>query len=186
MKTLTSYERRKADINNNKNVTLNGIEIKILEQLKDGSIIVRIRFNQTRIKKNRRWAGDDIILPAIKGAEEHSLILSKKRKIELVRSNTPTKINEPEIIGNDTIFSNPTRLIVQNDASVLLEKKSKFYVKEGSSLVFQSKSDLFFKRKARIIIEKGSQVILPERLNQKKILKNIKIENGGQLIFKEL
>ena len=186
MKTLTSYERRKADVFNNKNVTLNGLEINILEQLKDGSIKVQIQFNQTRIKKNRRWAGDDIILPAIKGAEEHSLILSKKRKIELVRSKTPTKINEPEITGSDTIFSNPTRLIVQNNASVLLEKKAKFIIKEGSSLIFQSKSDLFFKRKARITIEKGSQVILPERLNQKKILKNIKIENGGELIFKKL
>lgn len=186
MKTLTSYERRKADIYNNKNVTLNGIEIKILEQLEDGSIKVRVRYAETRIKQHRRWAGDDIILPNINGREGHSLILSKKKKLELVRSHTATKINEPEIINGDTLFSNKTRLIVQNQASVLLEKKSKLIVKEKSILVFQSDAKLDFKRKSTIIVKRNCELILPEKYNTKEILKHVIIESGGTLSFKDL
>lgn len=186
MKTLTSYDRRKADIQNNKNITLNGLEIKILEHLEDGGIKIRIRYAETRLKQNRRWAGDDIILPAIKGREGHSLIISKKRKVELVRSLTPTKINEPEIINGDTLFSNKTRLIVQNDASILLEKKSKIIVKEKSILVLQSNASIEFKRKAKIIVKRNSELILPKKYNTKEFLKHVIIESGAKLSFKDL
>lgn len=186
MKTLTSFIAPIRDAKNNQNVTLNGIQIKILEELKNGSIKVRIRFNETRVSQNRRWAGDDIILPHIKGKEGYSLIISKRKKIDINRSHSATKVNRPFIENSDTIFSNPTRFIVQPRARILLEKKSRINLKDHSKFILQHEAEIIFKRKSKIVIESGSELILPKKLNDPNILKYIEVQSGGTITFKDL
>lgn len=160
MITLVSDNTITRSVKKNNRITrLNGIEIRILEELEDGSIKVSVRFDQTRIDNDVRWCSDSIVLPTIPTKDGVSLVLSASKKMRLCRSRTPTRIDHPDKVNGETFFSDPTTLFVETGARVKLESKSCIQIEDGSRLVFDVATYLEMGRKAKIRIENGALVL---------------------------
>ena len=183
MRTLTSFDKDREDKMNNEAIVLNGLEVKLLEQLPDGGIKIKISFNKTRIKENRRWAAPEIVLPQITGEDSYSLILSKKRKLRITQGYTAAYVDSTIEMGGENYFVSPTSWTIRSGAKVKLEKKSKLIIEKGSTVIFEKGSVLVTKRKVKIIVSDGSILKLPEEFRNSKLSKRIKVKNGGKVVY---
>ena len=79
---------------NNRAIYLNGVSIKLMENLSGGRIKVQIKFNETEISQNTRWCADSIVLPNIANAD-FDLKLSNESTLKLDFGLTPTRLIKP-------------------------------------------------------------------------------------------
>ena len=83
MLTLTAggkREKNKAAGPDNRTVYLNGIRVNLVEERGDGSIVVRVSTGETRLNNDVTWCADSIVLPALRGREGYSLIMTGRRR----------------------------------------------------------------------------------------------------------
>lgn len=169
---------------NNRITRLNGVEIRILEELEDGSIKVSVRFDQTRINDDARWCSDSIVLPTIPTKDGYSLVLSSGKKIFLSRSRTPTRIDHPDKVNGEIFFSDPTTLFIETGARMKMESRSAIKIEDGSRLVFDENTSLVMDKKAVIKVEDG--VLVFKHLY--KLLAHpsarVKVSRNGRLVNK--
>lgn len=145
---------------NNRVIHLNSISLELVEQRADGSILVRVRNNDTAIDHDVRWCADSIVLHPFAGTNGASLFLTAGHRITLDRSLTPTRIDKPEMVRNTTYFSAPTKFTVLPSASVKLEAKAELALVNGSELHLLPGSTLELAPTAKLSVDATSRIIL--------------------------
>lgn len=139
-------------------IYLNSISLEMMDMAANGDITIRVRANDTRIAEDLRWCADSIVLPALAGPQQASLLLTAGRTLHLDRSRTPTRMDRPEQAQGHTWFADPTSLTVQSGAKVVLEPRSTLRLSNGSAVHLTAGAVLHAQRKARIVAEKGSRL----------------------------
>jgi hypothetical protein len=152
----TAYSNRnvsgKPRSTDNRVIHLNGISVEIIEQLPDGSIMVRLRWDDLDIGRNTRWCGDIQL--------HDDLRIKKKVKIRLDHGLTPVRPSDPVLLNGEYVFADPTSLALTPGATIRMEKKSRIYLEKGSSLLLADDAGIEMERRARIVVADSSGIIL--------------------------
>ncbi len=135
---------------NLRNTYLNGISVEMLEQLPNGDIKIRVRFDDVDVENNVRWCSDNIILNPIATDSGYSLNIKEGKTIRLDQGLTPTRMTNPVMFNNQKIFASPTTLTIMPNAKlhleplskIILENGSKMHLSEGSSCVIESAGNI--------------------------------------------
>ena len=171
MYTLVSLENplTQAWVKNNRRIWLNGIQIKLLENLPDGSIKIKVDFNQTAINQDVNWKADSILLPKIESSNGFSLYVEEGKKVILSRGKTPTRISNPEEFKKEMLFTSPTKMYCLTGSSIKLEEGAEIIVEDESILTFKNGSYLELEPKAKINVQSGKIVVEPQaKMNLKR------------------
>ena len=165
-------------------VYLNGISVELLEQRVDGGIVVHVRSGDTRIANDVRWCADSIVLPPLHGYNGTALTLAKGRTLLLDRSGTPTRMTQQGKKADATYwFSPPTKLTIAPETRVVLERRSKLQLANGSELHVMPGASVELERRAKLSVDPGSRIVLHgnAKLNAKPgVLK--KLRRKGELL----
>lgn len=180
MLTLTSAgkrERSLRDGGHNRTIRLNGIRIELLEARADGSIAVRVSTGETRIDTDVIWCADSLVLPALRGREGRSLIMSSGKRMLIDRSITPTRMTLQEVVKGRRYFAPPTRFTFEPGATATFEKGSGLELMNGSLLHLLPGSELAFEGTGGPVVDASSAIIVHEGARlvaRKKILKKLR------------
>lgn len=154
----TPYEGAK----NIRSTYLNGISVEILEQLPNGDIKTRVRFDDIDINSDVRWCSDDIILNPINTESGYSLNLKSGKTILLDQGLTATRMTDPIVFNNKKVFASPTRFTVMPDAHIHLEPSSKIILENASKIHFSENSSCTIEDYGYIEIKNGNTFQLDE------------------------
>ena len=123
---------------------LNGISFEILDQLQDGSMVVKVRLDDVAIDRDVRWAAAGIVLTDITGDSRPDVDVQPSVTIDIDKSGTP---NRHKLPGENTTptytlddFITPTTFACQDGSYFKQEENSRVNVKNQSTLVLESGS----------------------------------------------
>ncbi len=134
MMNMVGYDIPAADAKNIRKVYLNGVSVEILNQHTDGTIQVKIRFDDVDVNDDVRWCADEIVLNPVSTASGYSLNLKAGKTITLDQGITATRMTGPVLYNNKMIFASPTVFNVEAGATMHLESNAKLTLKNSSSL----------------------------------------------------
>ncbi len=150
----------------NRTIHLNGISVEFTEQLADGSIKLKIRWDDRSVEKNVRWCGDIYL--------HEELTLEKSARILLDQGITPQKPMDPLEFNGQVVFTDSTRFTLTGGSGIRMKRRSKIIVDNNSTLILDPGSIIDIDRGAKLIItESGNLIIHPEA----------KITGKGKIIF---
>lgn len=136
----------------NKTIYLNGLSVEFVDQLMDGSIKVRVRFNDYDVVNDVRWCGNIV--------SKERVILKQGKTITFDRGFSPTRTNNPEIFNGMKLFNDPTSFVAEQGSVFTMEAGSNVIVRNGSTLTFKAGSLLMLADGARLVVEQGSRLNL--------------------------
>lgn len=128
----------------NRSIHLNGISVDVLEQLEDGSIRIRVRWDERSIRKDVRWCGDIHL--------HENLFLGKKTRILIDMGLTPQKPIDPIDFMGSKVFADPSRFTLESGSNLVMKKNSTVVIDNLSTLALEPGSRLVMDRRAKIII----------------------------------
>lgn len=131
-------------LSDNRMIHLNGISVEFFEQLPDGSIKLRIRWDDNHIGRDVRWCGDIHL--------HEELLLEKGNKIRLDYGLTPQRPIDPLRIKGENVFSDPSSITLNEGTGIVMKKRS--------NLVLDNRSSLILKPGSQISLERGSKIIV--------------------------
>ncbi len=143
----------------NRAVRINGISIEIVNEMANGSIEVKVKFDQTDINNNVRWAANDIQLPPVAGSNGYSLNLTQGNALVLVQGHVPTRVNNPITINGERLFTDPTHFTVQTGANMNVESNATLGIAENSTMTLQSGSKLEIQSGGTLLIYQGELIV---------------------------
>jgi hypothetical protein len=121
---------------------LNGISFEILDQLQDGSMVVKVRLDDVAIDRDVRWAAAGIALTNITGDSRPDVDVQPSVTVDIDKSGTP---NRHKLPGENTTptytlddFITPTTFTCKNGSYFKQEENSRVNVKNQSTLVLES------------------------------------------------
>ena len=163
---------------NNRVIYINGIEIKLVQQLPNGDIEVEVNFDKVTINEDRRWCGPNIVLNEIDNPSIYSLILASGKTLHIDQGLSATKMVSPIIVDGNTVFSDETNFYVKQDAYINLESGSELIVDRNSKVILEAGS--------RIDVQNGA-VIRLKREGALELLGNsvLNLESGAKLIIED-
>lgn len=139
-------------IKENNIIYLNGLSVEFVDQLTDGSIKVRVRFNDYDVVNDVRWCGNIV--------SKERVILKQGKTITFDRGFSPTRTNNPEIFNGMKLFNDPTSFVAEQGSVFTMEAGSNVIVRNGSTLTFKAGSLLTLADGARLVVEQGSRLNL--------------------------
>jgi len=139
---------------NTRHIYLTGLSIS-MDDLKNGTFKVDIRWDDYTVKNNTRWTGDIIL--------KEKLILQNGKTIQLDQNYTPGQLHRDSLSGYfaplTTFTAEPSsEIILQKNSKLLIDNNSTLILEESSKLVLEKKSQLILKNGARLIIRKGAEI----------------------------
>ncbi len=155
-------------ISDNRIIHLNGIAIDILEQLADGSIRIRVLWDENRLLSNVRWCGDIHL--------HESLEIDKKVRLMVDQGLTPQKPRDPLEFKGEKVFADSSSFVLQSGSSLALGKRSMLVIDNGSTLTLLKGSVIEIAARASIIIESSAKI---------KVMDGATIRGRGKIILKE-
>ena len=135
---------------------LNGVSVEMLEQLPNGDIKIRIRFDDINVENDVRWCSDSIVLNPINNDSGYSLILKSGKTILFDQGLTATRMKNPMIFNNHKIFASPTVFAVMPNADIHLEPSSNIILDNGSMMHFSENSSCVVENTGSIEIKEGT------------------------------
>lgn len=176
---LNRKTKRSEDKRNSDAVYLNGISLEILETFPDGSIKVKVVFDDNLIDDFRRWCAPEIILSNHNISDKDLVI---KGKLVLDRGETLTRYSEPDTIDGKTYFTLPTVLRIKKGATCYIE--GELHLQKDSRIVCEDGAQLLLAKGGRIILGDQSSVVLRSGalIDGKG---RIKIKDGGMVFAEE-
>lgn len=184
----------------NRFIRLNGLSIEVVDQLLDGSIKVRIKYDDFTINNNVRWCGDIMLHEDLQGINT--------AEIKLDRGLMPTRLNDPVMFSGNKVFTDTTILTLRsgsgtqldNTSNILQLNKSAIVVKGGADLTLNDGAFITMMDRSWTIAEASSNITLNEnsyiivddtstlhiKADANVILKNdtyILVKNQGRLII---
>lgn len=164
---------------------LNNISITALSTDADGTIKVKIEYNQPIIQSHQVWKGEDIILKNDADFQglNNQLIISSEGSLTL--DQCKSVLREKRL--NSGYYAYPTRLIIK-DGTMLeiksggqlkLKNDSKLIIEEGAQLVFDQIDNFKLESSCTIVLRKGARVIVAG--NSKKTEEEVVINSETDL-----
>jgi hypothetical protein len=154
--------------NDNRIIHLNGISIDVLDQVSDGSIRIRISWDENRLQSNVRWCGNIHL--------HEQLHIDKKIHLLLDQGLTPQKPKDPIEFEGQQVFADFSSLVLQPGSKLVLEKNSRLVVDNGSTLTLLEGSEIEIGPRARIIIHPSAKIQAGD---------NAIIKGRGKIILEE-
>jgi hypothetical protein len=161
----------------NRIIHLNGIGVEILEQSTDGGIRIRILWEENRIQSNVRWCGNIHL--------HENLEINKKVRLLLDMGLTPQRPKDPILFEGQQIFADSSSLVLQPGSKLVLGKKSRLVVDNGSTLTLMQGSEIEIGFRARIIIEPGARILAMDGSIMKGKGKIVLKEGAAAMISKD-
>ncbi len=162
----------------NRHIWLNGLRVDILEEFSDGSIKVRIVWNDYDIDNNVRWCGPLVL--------SEKIILNPARTLLLDYGLMPTRPNNPVLLGDDKVFSDPTSLTCRNGSLFKQESNSKVTVANQSIIILESGSVYEIKDGATLDIRAtGTLLVKSGATLRVKGSGHIEVQDGGYICFED-
>jgi hypothetical protein len=138
----------------NRQVPLNGLSVEVLEQREDGSIKIRIRWDDFDIPTHVRWCGDIVL--------REKVVVKTGGSITLDQGYSPQVANAVRKIDGKDVFAEPTILEVDSGALLKLERFSQLWVKEGSTLLVRKGATVDIASQGGILVEHGGFLYVEE------------------------
>jgi hypothetical protein len=157
---MVGYDTPVEGAKNIRKVYLNGLSVEILNQNEDGTIQVKIRFDDVDVDKDVRWCAEDIVLNPISSPTGYSLNLKAGKTITLDQGITATRMTDPVLFENRMIFASPTALSIESEAKIHLETNSEIVLKNASTLKMSPGSSCIVEDGGLIELEKGTTMII--------------------------
>lgn len=164
----------------NRHIFLNGLCIDIVEQYPEdeGSIKVRIRWDDFDVDQDVRWC-DSIILT-------EQVILKTGHSITLDQGRTPVQPYHPMQFNNKSIFADPTVFTCKPGSffkqepltSVNVINNSTLEVESGATYEVGDNAVLYIKKGATLHLKQGSTLRVKGR-------GHVEIENGGYICIED-
>jgi len=152
----------------NRIIHLNGIAIDVLDQVSDGSIRIRISWDENRLQSNVRWCGNIHL--------HEQLHIDKKIRLLIDQGLTPQKPKDPIEFEGEQVFADFSSLVLQPGSKLILEKNSRLVVDNGSTLTLLEGSEIEIGPRARIIIHPSAKIQAGD---------NAIIKGRGKIILEE-
>lgn len=166
---MVGYDVPVEGAKNLRKVYLNGVSVEILNQNADGTMQVKIRFDDVDVNNDVRWCADEIVLNPIASSSGYSLNLKSTKTIILDQGTTATRMTDPMSFEGNKVFASPTVLNIEADATMHLEENARLVLKNSSMLKVKTGSALVVEDGGTIEVESGTTLI---------------IEDGGSLLIK--
>lgn len=153
--------RRPARINekDNRIIYLNGLNVKIDHTFPDGSIRVKVRFDDNEIKTTRRWCAPQIVL-SNHVPNKPDLIISGRLILDI--GKTMTRFDKSILVADERYFTDPTQLNVIENAEMVvagtleIDNQSVLTIHPGGQLTSLKGSKIVLKNNAIIQFNGGS------------------------------
>lgn len=152
----------------NRIIHLNGIAIDILEQLEDGSIRIRISWEENHLQSDVRWCGNIHL--------HERLEIDNKVSLLVDLGLTPQKPKDPILFMGQQIFADSSSLVLQPSSKLVLGKRSTLIINNGSTLSLQEGSEIEIGRRGSIIIQPSAKI---------RVMKGAAIKGKGKIIMNE-
>ena len=152
----------------NRIIHLNGIAIDVLDQLGDGSMRIRIIWDENRLQSDVRWCGNIHL-------HEH-LEIDKKARCLIDQGLTPQKPVTPVEFKGKQIFADASSLVLQPGSSLVVGRRSMLVIDNGSTLSLLEGSVIEIGPRASIIIEPSAKI---------QAMDGAIIRGRGKIILKE-
>jgi len=159
---------------NVRKVSLNGVFVEIIDQNANGTIQVKVRFDDIEVNNNVRWCADTIALNPIASPSGFSLNLLAAKTITLDQGTTDTRMNDPKTFNGKQIFSSPTifkcrtnswfnmsvnsNVVLLNQSSLILESGSRIDVNDGSTITVNAGCTLYIKSGANLNVNGSGNI----------------------------
>lgn len=153
----------------NRKIYLNGICVRVLEQMSNGDIKISVRWNDFKINKNVRWCGDIVLNEQIDVQPNTTVLLDQ--------GLTPVRPTNPIVFNSEKIFASPTTFTCKSGSEIKVQSAGSVVLKNNSSITAQSGSTITIYSNANITIEAGSTL-------QIKSGANVNLSGSGKIIVK--
>lgn len=163
---------------NHRRIQLNGVSIELLEQLPDGSIKVRVRFDDVDITNDVRWCADEIVLNPVPTANGYSLNVTTGNTLLIDRGYTATRRDAPGAFNGQMLFNDPTLMRCTDNTWLNMEANSDLIVDNGSTLRLEAGSRLDVADGAALRVRKGGTLELMGN-------STLNVASGGLVIIEE-
>jgi M6 family metalloprotease-like protein len=163
---IYSHSGTKPLPDDNRRIYLNGLSVEVLEQRADGSLKIRIRWDDFDIPTNVRWCGDIVL--------REKVIVKRGGSITLDQGYSPQIAEKPQVIDGKDVFAEPTILEVDSGGLLKLEKFGNLWIKRGSTLLVRKGATVELANQAGILVERGAHIMVEKGA----ILKVGKRESG--------
>ena len=129
----------------NDTIYLNGLSVEFVDQLSDGSIKVRVRFNDYDVVNNVRWCGNIV--------SKERVILKQGKTITFDRGFSPTRTENPKMYYGMKLFYDPTVFTADSGSVFVIEKNGKVIITNENSMIFNTGSILLLEDGARLVVD---------------------------------
>lgn len=163
---------------NHRRIQLNGISIEMLAQNPDGSIKVKVRFDDVDVNNDARWCADEIQLNPVATSTGYSLNVTSGKTITLDRGTAATRRNAPETWNGQPVFTSATLMRCPASTWLNLAAGGGFTVDNGSTLRLESGSRMDVGNGAVLRVKRGGKLELMGG-------SVLNVLPGGQVIIEE-
>ena len=182
----------------NRKIYLNGLCVRVLEQMPNGDVKISVRWNDFKISNDVRWCGDIVLNEKIELQSNKTLLLDYG--LTPTRPNNPVTINGKQVFADPTIFTckqgslfkansksivrlkNNSTLIAESGSKIELLDNVNLTVESGSTLIAESGSEIELLDDVNLVVKSGSTLILKSNSSLQIIGKGrITVESGGYL-----
>jgi len=164
------------NLKNNHRVYINGVSVKILDQIGDSLLKVRIRFDDFDMDNDRRWCADSIMLPAVQPGALYSMKVGASLTLDW--STVPTRINNPIEHNGKYYFSNPTVFSLMPSSKCVIDGGGMIVTKDSSTIELQSGSTMEVNQGGVLWIKPSTKLLLQPGCT-------LKVKDGGQVIIED-
>ncbi|MGV9013255.1 MAG: right-handed parallel beta-helix repeat-containing protein [Flavobacteriales bacterium] len=170
-----------SDVTPNKNlrrIYLNGVSVELLQQNANGSINVKVRYDDVDVTYNTRWCADEIQLNPVVTGTGYSLNVTAGKTVTLDQGTTATRRDAPVTYNGQQIFVSPTLMRCPATTWLNLAPNSGFTVDNGSTLRLENGSRMDIGNGAVLRVKRGGKLELMGG-------SSLNIMPGGQVIIEE-
>ncbi len=151
---IYSHTGPKALPDDNRRVYLNGLSVEVMEQRADGSIKIKIRWDDFDIPTNVRWCGDIVL--------KEKVIVQRGGSITLDQGYSAQLPFAAQVIDGKDVFAEPTIMEVDSGALLKLEKFANLWIKNGSTLLVRKGAKVDLATLSSITVERGAHVYVEQ------------------------
>ena len=153
----------------NRKIYLNGICVRVLEQMANGDIKISVRWNDFKISKNVRWCGDIVLNEQIDVQQNANVLLDQ--------GLTPVRPINPITFNGQKVFASPSTFTCNTGSEIKIQSKGSLTLKNSSSVIAKSGSTITINSDANAIVESGATL-------QIKAGSNLNISGTGRIVVK--
>lgn len=159
-------------------IYLNGVSVELLAQNPNGSIKVKVRFDDVDVNNDARWCADEIQLNPVPTGNGYSLNVITGNTITLDRGTTATRRDAPQTYNGQSVFTSPTLMRCTANSWLNVGVGAGFIVDNGSTLRLESGSRMDIGYGAVLRVKRGGTLELMGG-------SVLNILPGGQVIIEE-